>query len=268
MENLAARLRVLGAPGPALRTVAVLAPVVVTALLAIVREQVGAAPAVLVLVLVVTAVASTGDRTAAVLCSVVGGLSFDFLLTAPYETLAISNRDDVEAFVMVVLVGLAVTELALWGRRRQAEASRTTGYLDGALAAAEVVASSPARASGVDAASGDASADPLVRVVTRELTTLLGLDTCRWEPGRSAAGRTVVQPDGSLLRGGRTLDPGRHGLPTDDETSLPVRHGGRTVGTLVLVSATAVRRPTREQLRVAVLLADQVGRRVTSDVTR
>ena len=265
MENLATRLRVLAAPGPALRTVAVVAPVIVTALLALVRGQVSAAPAVLVLVLVVTAVASTGDRAAAVLSAVVGGLAFDFFLTAPYETLAISNRDDVEAFVMVVLVGLAVTELALWGRRRQAEASRTTGYLDGALAAAEVVASAPGRPGGGPA---DASTDPLVRVVTRELTTLLGLDACRWEPGRTADGRTVVQPDGSLLRAGRTVDPGRSGLPTDDETSLPVRHGGRTVGTLVLVTATAVRRPSREQLRVAVLLADQLGRRVTADATR
>ncbi|GAA1882923.1 DUF4118 domain-containing protein [Lapillicoccus jejuensis] len=261
MENLAARLRVLGAPGPALRTVAVLAPVLVTALLALVRDQVSAAPAALVLVLVVTAVASTGDRVAAVLSAVVGGLSFDFFLTAPYETLAISNRDDVEAFVLVVLVGLAVTELALWGRRRQAEASRTSGYLDGALAAAEVVASAPSRPGEGPA---DGSADPLVRVVTCELTALLRLDACRWEPGRTASGRTVVQPDGSLLRGGRTLDPGRAGLPTDDETSLPVRHGGQTVGTLVLTTATAVRRPSREQLRVAVLLADQLGRRVTA----
>lgn len=51
----------------------------------------------------------------------------------------------------------------------------------------------------------------------------------------------------------------RHGLPTDEEIPLPVRHGGAGVGAFVLTTATRRRRPTTEQLRVAVLLADQVG---------
>jgi hypothetical protein len=39
--------------------------------------------------------------------------------------------------VLLLLVGLAVTELAVWGRRQQAFASREAGYLAGIRAAAE-----------------------------------------------------------------------------------------------------------------------------------
>jgi hypothetical protein len=41
----------------------------------------------------------------------------DRFLTHPYRRLAVSNPDDVEALVLLLAVVLAVTELALWGRR-------------------------------------------------------------------------------------------------------------------------------------------------------
>lgn len=55
------------------------------------------------------------------------------------------------------------------------------------------------------------------------------------------------------------IDVERQGLPTEEEILLPVRSAGRTVSGFVLTTATRVRRPTLEQRRVAVLLADQVG---------
>ncbi|MEO3936336.1 DUF4118 domain-containing protein [Dermatophilaceae bacterium Soc4.6] len=241
---------------PWLLLLAAVTPLVVAGLLSLVRDQVSAAGAVLVLVLVVVGAASTGDRMGGLLAAASAGLFFDTFLTRPYGTLAISNRDDVEAFVLLVLVGVAVTEVALWGRRQQARASRIHGYLDGALAAAEVVAGSVAS----DGSGGTSGPDALVRVVTGELTDLLRLDDCRWEPGVAVARRTTVEPDGSVLRAGRPFDVARHGLPTDDETALPVRVGGVVTGTLLLVTATRVRRPAPEELRVAVLLADQLGR--------
>ena len=59
--------------------------------------------------------------------------------------------------------------------------------------------------------------------------------------------------------GERLLDVDGHGFPTEEEILLPVRSAGRTVGGFVLTSATRVRHPAPEQLRVGVLLADQVG---------
>jgi hypothetical protein len=221
-------------------------PFVVAAALSLVRDDVSTAASVLVLVLVVVAASSTGVRLAGFLAALSGGIFFDLFLIQPYGTLAVSNPDDVEALVLLLAVGFAVNELALWGRRQQAGASRRLGYLDGVLSAAEKVA------------ARDPDPRDLVALVTSELTGLLGLDGCRFAPLAPHL-RVVVQPDGAVRSGERVLDVERYGLPTDEEVLLPVRSGGRTVGGFVLTTATRVRRPTPEQLRVAVLLADQVG---------
>jgi hypothetical protein len=58
---------------------------------------------------------------------------------------------------------------------------------------------------------------------------------------------------------GHPLDVARSGLPTDTEIALVVQSGGVTRGRFLLVSTSRVVRPTPEQLRVAVALANQVG---------
>ena len=89
--------------------------------------------------LVVVASASTGVRVAGIVAAVSAGVWFDFFLTKPYRPLAITDRNDVEAAVLLVLIGTAVTEVALWGHRQQARANRRAGYLDGVLGTAEIV---------------------------------------------------------------------------------------------------------------------------------
>ena len=118
----------------------VIVPLAVAAVLSLVRDQVSTAAGVLVLVLVVVAASSTGVRLAGFLAALSSGVFFDLFLTQPYGTLAVSNPDDVEALVLLLAVGLAVTDLALWGRRQQAGASRRLGYLDGVLSTAEKIA--------------------------------------------------------------------------------------------------------------------------------
>lgn len=231
-----------------------LVPLAVAALLSLVRDNVSAAASVLVLVLVVVAAASTGDRAAGLIAALSSGVFFDLFLTQPYGTLAVSNPDDVEALVLLLAVGVAVTELALWGRRQQAGSSRRLGYLDGVLSAAEKVAAR-------ETDPGD-----LIKLVTTELTDLLGLDGCRYAPVAPHL-RVVIQPDGMVHSGERVIDIQRQGLPTEEEVLLPVRNSGRTIGGFVFTTATRVRRPTPEQLRVAVLLADQVGTVVARTAT-
>ena len=65
---------------------------------------------------------------------------FDFFLTLPYERFTITRRADIETTVLILAVGIAVTEIAVRGRRQQAVASRRAGYLDGISAAARAVA--------------------------------------------------------------------------------------------------------------------------------
>lgn len=228
-------------------TAAVLAPVAACALLALVRDLVTNNNAALVLVLVVVAVAATGHRIAGLVAAVTSALAFDFFLTVPYMAFAISDRDDIEAAVLLALIGTAVTEIALWGRRQQARASTRAGYLDGVVSAARL------------AAAGDASPADVVDLIARQVGDVLDLDECRFDPGPSSPGRPRLEPDGSVTWRGRTLDVGREGLPTLDTIELPVTSARVDHGRFLLVSTNAVRRPDHERRLVAVTLAGQAA---------
>ena len=51
----------------------------------------------------------------------------------PFGRFTITDLNDIDLTVLLVLVGVAVTEIALWGRRQEARASRLADYLDGVL---------------------------------------------------------------------------------------------------------------------------------------
>jgi len=55
------------------------------------------------------------------------GVWFDFFLTEPCLWFTISDRDDIEVTVLLVLIGAAVTEVALWGHRARGRAGRRAG---------------------------------------------------------------------------------------------------------------------------------------------
>ena len=232
----------------AARLGSVLLPLVTCAALAAVRDRVTAATAVLVLVLWVVAAAATGDRVAGLLAAVSGGLWFDFFLTAPYRQFAIKGSDDIDATVLLVLIGLAVTEIALWGHRQQARAAGRSGYLEGVLGAARLVS------------EGDTPASALVGVVARQITDVLGVDDCRFEPGPVSDERVaVLRHDGTVTRGDHTIDVDRVGMPSNDYVAIPVCRGARVVGHFLVIAVSHVTYPSPEQRRVAVLLADQVA---------
>jgi K+-sensing histidine kinase KdpD len=235
-------------PRPLLRGAGVVVPFLVCAVLAAVRDSVTAATAVLVLVLWVVAAAATGDRVSGLLAAVSGAAWFDFFLTEPYQRFTISDPDDIQATVLLVLISLAVTEVALWGRRQQSQASRRSGYLDGVLRAARTVA------------EGDAPVAAVTDVIARNITEILGADECRYVEGPVRDARiTVLDHDGVLTRGGHPVDVDRVGLPSNEYVALPVRRGPQVVGHFLVTATTRPTYPSREQRRVAVLLADQVA---------
>ena len=151
------------------RTLAVVLPFLVAAALAAARGGPTTATSVLVLVLVVVGIGATGDRLAGLLAAVSCGLWFDVFLTEPTGQLTIKDPDDVEVAVLLVVVGIAVTEIALWGLRQQARAARGAGFLDGVLESADVVAGS------------DVDVDDAHRRVAARIEGVLGLDRCRRE---------------------------------------------------------------------------------------
>ena len=78
--------------------------------------------AVLLLVLVVVAAAATGLRSAGLTATASGTLCFDHFLTEPTRSLAISGAQDVQTALLLLVVGVAVTEIA----QRHATPARTT----------------------------------------------------------------------------------------------------------------------------------------------
>jgi Domain of unknown function (DUF4118) len=225
---------------------AAVVPLFACALMVPFRDHVANTNAALALVLLVVAAAATGIRTAGITAAVSGAAWYDFFLTRPYESFHISNRTDIETFVLLVLVGIAVTEIALWGHRRQAEASRQEGYLNGVAGTAGMVA------------AGAPRPEPLIESVNDQLVEVLSIDDCRFDSG-PVGDLPQLRRDGTVVRDGRTIDVDRHGLPTDTEIEVPVQHGGETLGHLLLTASTRVARPSVTQRRIAALLADQVG---------
>jgi len=95
--------------------------------------------------------------------------------------------------------------------------------------------------------------------VTRRLTQLLRLSSCRFDYGSGILGgrRPRLRADGQLDIAGTPYDVDRLGLPSDQEIELPVGDGRRYRGCF-LMTAGPGSRPSFVRL-VAVALAERVA---------
>jgi K+-sensing histidine kinase KdpD len=231
---------------------AAISPLLCCAVLAAFRESITAATAALVLVLIVVAAAATGDRFAGIVAALSAGAWFDVFLTQPYLRFTIKDRSDIEVTVLLVLVGISVTEIALWGRRQQARASRRTGYLEGVLGTSSIIA------------LRDASPEILIDHVASQIVQVLGIDECRFVQGPGPGPQDVsLDHDGQVTRRGYRVNVEHDGLPIDELIHLVVGQGNLVHGQFLLTASTRTVYPSDVQLRVSVLLADQVGAALT-----
>ena len=227
-------------------------PLALTAALVPFRTSFPNTDAALVLMLAVVAVAANGDRLAGVLAAISAAVWFDFFLTRPYERFTITRTADIETTVLILVIGVAVTELAVWGRRQHVAATRRAGYLAGLNAAAEAVA------------AGN-SPPALIDQVCDRLTRLLSLRACRFEYGVAGLGKPArMLHNGQVTVGTRAQDTERDGMPAD--TELLVETGGILQGRFTL-QALPGSRPTLESRLVAIALADQVGAALAASQT-
>lgn len=223
----------------------VAAPLALTLIVVPFRTSFPNTDAALALILVVVAVAF-GSRLAGMLAAVSAAIWFDFFLTRPYEQFSITRAADIETTVLILLIGVAVTELAVWGRRQQLAATRRAGYLEGINTAAQAVVMG-------------SSASVLIEDVSRQLVRLLSPRSCTFERGVAGLGRPArLGSDGRVEAPGRpgVLPVERDGLPAT--TELLVENHGVQQGRYLL-TAEPGSRPTLEQRLVAVAFADQVG---------
>ena len=225
---------------------ALIAPLALAAVLVPFRASFPNTDAALAMLLVVVAVAANGYRLAGILAAVSTAVWFDFFLTQPYERFSITHRTDIETTVLLLVIGVAVTEIAVWGRRQYATASRRAGYLDGINSAAQAVA-----------AGGSAPA--LIEQVTGQLTRLLSLRSCSFQYGVAGIGLPArLQHDGLVTIGQRAWNVDAEGFPSSTDTELLVESGGMFQGRFLMTPAPGAR-PTLEQRLLAVAFADQVG---------
>ncbi|MFB7345241.1 DUF4118 domain-containing protein [Streptomyces hydrogenans] len=230
-------------------TAAVLAPFLAALVLLPLRTDVGPTTVAPVLVVVVVAVSALGNRWAGALAALSAVAWFDFFHTEPYQSFDIRDGADVETAVLLLLVGLAVSQLAARARVMRSAAGTDAEHLERLH-----------RVMRMQAADGRTPQE-LIDRVRQDLEDVLELRECRFttaeEPGdEEPAGPPPprLQADGSVRVEGWIWDLDRQGWP-DGETELPATTGGRVRGRFLLTPVPGAVPPPLEARLVAADLA-------------
>jgi Domain of unknown function (DUF4118) len=199
----------------------------------------------LLMVVVIVGVSAIGNRAAGALAAVGSAVWFDFFFTLPYYRLTIRSSDDVTTAVLLLVTGLAVSQLAARARRLQVVAITDEGYLAQIHDTAALAQS--ARSPGA-----------VVDQVRDQLTGLLDLEGSRFEYGSLLGHPPRLEPDGTIVTGHARWDVEQRGLPAE-EIELRTFGGGQYYGRFMLKPKPGAK-PSLQARLVAVTLADQAGR--------
>jgi hypothetical protein len=209
------------------------------------REGNSTVDVALALVVVITVMGTTTRRSAVAAAALSSAVGFTFFDTAPYDRFAITRVPDVFTAVLLVVVGLLTGELAV----RVARQGRTDRTQSGNLSRVQQAASLLAHGEELVVMIGS---------VADDLTRLLDLRDCWFDAEPVEPGAWYVERDGEIRRSEHRGPVLRSAYRRSDQVALPVWGQGQVLGHFVL----EVPRPvelTRDQLLVAITLADQVG---------
>jgi len=203
----------------------------------------------LLMVAIVVAVASLGSRLAGAVAAASAFVWFDFFFTRPYLRFTIRSPADITTAVLLLAVGVAVSQLAARARKMRVLAVTDAGYLELIRDASELsrVARTP---------------DAVVDHIGTLLTGLLGLDGCRFEYGSLIGHPPRIEPDGTVVAGHRRWDVEEFGFPAG-EIELRAFSDGEYRGRYLLTPAPGSK-PSVQARLVAVTLADIAGRAIGS----
>jgi hypothetical protein len=176
--------------------------------------------------------------------AVVAAVWFDFFFTVPYERFTIRSSADVTTFVLLV-VGVAVSQLAAYARRLKVVAITDAGY----LAQIHQTASLTQTAT---------SSEDVVDHVREQLIGVLDLQECRFEYGVLLGHPPPLEPDGTVMAGRGRWDVETTGLP-GGELELRVFSSGQYYGRFMMRPKPGSR-PSLQARLMAVTLAEQAGR--------
>jgi Domain of unknown function (DUF4118) len=228
---------------------AVVAPLAAAAILLPWRGSWSNTNVALLLVVVVVAVAATGNRVAGAIAAIGAAVWFDFFFTVPYEHFSIRHSSDVTTFVLLLVVGVAVSQLAAHARRLKVIAITDAGYL------AQIHETTAL-------AQSAKSPDAVVDLVREQLVGLLDLAGCRFEYGMLLGHPPRLERDGTVRTGYGRWNVEEAGLPAE-EVELRVFGNGQYYGRFMLTPKPGSR-PSLQARLVAVTLADQAGRALSA----
>jgi hypothetical protein len=192
----------------------------------------------LLLVVVVVAVAAIGSGLAGTLAAVRAAACSGFFFTLPCYRLTICSSPDVTTCVLLLVAGVAVSQLAARARRLKVIAITDAGCLASAW-------------------SHDVVADH----VREQLISLPGLETCRFEYWSLPGHPPRLEPGGTALAGHGRRDAGLPG----GEVALRVCGSGQCCGRLMLTPGPGSRLSAHARV-AAVTLADRAGRGLAARV--
>ncbi|MGV9992472.1 DUF4118 domain-containing protein [Streptomyces sp. NPDC003374] len=223
---------------------AVTGPLLLALILVPFRGGVSSTNLALIMVVAVVAIAVAGNRLAGALAALSSAAWFDFFLTRPYQSFSIKRGADITTAVLLLAVGLAVSQLAARARRLEVLVVTDADYLARVHDTAQL-------------AQTTRSADAVVDHVKRQLTELLQLRGCRFEYGSLLGHPARLEQDGSVTVGRKRWDIDQRGWP-QQEIELRASAGGRFQGRFMLTPAPDAS-PDLQARLVAVTLADQAA---------
>ena len=206
----------------------------------------------LLLVVAVVGVAAIGNRIAGGLAAIWAAAWFDFFFTLPYYRFTIRSSADITTAVLLLLTGIAVSQLAARARRLQVIAITDAGYLAQIHETASLAKSA-------------AFPDAVVDHVKEQLTGLLDLEGARFEYGSLLGHPARLEPDGTVIVGHSRWDVDQQGLPKE-EIELRTFGNGQYYGRFMLKPRPGSK-PSLQARLVAVTLADQAGRALAASQT-
>jgi hypothetical protein len=224
---------------------ALAAPLAVAAVLLPFRASWSNTNVALLLVVVVVGVAAIGNRVAGGLAALWAAIWFDFFFTLPYYRFTIRSSVDVTTAVLLLLTGLAVSQLAARARRLKVITVTDAGYLAQIHETASLAKSATVP-------------DVVVNHVREQLVGLLDLEGARFEYGSLLGHPPRLEPDGTVPVGRSRWDVELSGLPAE-EIELRTFGNGQYFGRFMLKAKPGSKPPLQARL-VAVTLADQAGR--------
>ena len=224
--------------------IAAFGPLLVVGALVSFRDDIASANIALVFVVVVVLGAAIGTRWSGAVAALISAMSYDFFFTHPYQSLKIESSDDVQTTVLLLVIGLIVSELVIFSRGHRRASEQRRDAISRLHRVAEL------------AASG-ADPDDVVSSVQTELIGLLSLRGCRFERPPFGSELPHLERNGAITGDRHRWVGGEYALP-EVGAEIPVLGRGQTLGRLVLEPDPNVGVSIEERV-VAVALSDQLG---------